>query len=170
MEGSTTQQAPSRAEPQKEHRWLQKLEGDWSFESEGPAEPGQPAWKSTGTESVRSLDGIWIIGEGQGEMPDGSVGSNILTLGYDPERKRFVGTWVGSMMTHLWVYEGELDAAGRVLTLNTEGPRMSEEGGLAKYQETIEFRGDDERMFTSRMLGDDGQWHPVMTATYRRKK
>lgn len=26
------------------------------------------------------------------------------------------------MMTHLWIYEGSLDQAGRVLTLDTEGP------------------------------------------------
>jgi hypothetical protein len=34
--------------------------------------------------------------------------------------KRFVGTFVGSTMTHLWVNEGVLEAAGRALTLDTE--------------------------------------------------
>ena len=37
----------------------------------------------------------------------------IMTLGYDPQKKRFVGTLIGSMMTHLWVYDGALDAGRR---------------------------------------------------------
>jgi uncharacterized protein DUF1579 len=45
-----------------------------------------------------------------------------MTLGYDPEKKQYVGTWVGSMMSYLWVYDGSLDAEEKVLTLNAEGP------------------------------------------------
>jgi len=41
----------------------------------------------------------------------------MMTLGYDPQKKRYLGTWIGSMMSHLWVYEVELDASGSVLTL-----------------------------------------------------
>jgi hypothetical protein len=94
----------------------------------------------------------------------------VLTLGYDPQKQRFVGTWVGSMMAYLWVYDGELDAAQRVLTLNSDGPSMSGDGSMAKYRETIEFENDDHRVFTSRALGDDGSWQQLMTATYRRKR
>ena len=94
----------------------------------------------------------------------------ILTLGYDPSRKRFVGTWVGSMMTHLWVYDGALDAAGTVLTLDAEGPGFADKGKTAKYQDVVEFRSDDHRVLTSRVLGDDGTWHGFMTAHYRRKR
>jgi Protein of unknown function (DUF1579) len=32
------------------------------------------------------------------------------------DKKRFVGTWIGSMMTYMWVYDGELDRSERVLT------------------------------------------------------
>ena len=42
-------------------------------------------------------------------MPDGGPATMIMTLGYDPAKKRFVGTFIGSMMTNLWVYEGELE-------------------------------------------------------------
>lgn len=47
--------------------------------------------------------------------------TTIMTIGYDPHRQRFVGTFVASMMTHLWMYEGALDDGERVLTLETEG-------------------------------------------------
>ncbi len=46
-------------EPQKEHQWLQKLVGEWTYESEAEMGPGKPAEKFKGTESVRSLDGKW---------------------------------------------------------------------------------------------------------------
>lgn len=92
-----------------------------------------------------------------------------MTLGYDPQKKQYQGTWLGSMMTHLWVYAGSLDAEKKVLTLNTEGPTFTEEGKLAKYKDVIEIKSPDHRVLTSHMLGDDGKWRQIMTANYRRK-
>lgn len=152
-----------QAELRNEHRWLERLVGEWTSEMEGAAQPGEPPLKHTGTESVRSLGGAWVLCEGQGEM-----GGTVMTLGYDPAKQRFVGTFVGSMMTHMWVYEGELDAAQRVLTLDTEGPSFTDEGKTAKYRDSIEWRSDDHRVLTSRYLGEDGEWREFMTAHYRR--
>ena len=158
------------AEPQKEHRWLRKLIGEWTSEAEATMEPGKPPETFKGTEKVRGLGDLWILAEGQGEMPGGGTATMMLTLGYDPRTARFVGTWVGSMMTHLWVYEGVLDATERVLTLNAEGPDMSAEGTIAKYQDIIELQSDDHRTLSSQMLGDDGRWHRFMTVHYRRTR
>ncbi|MEX2220250.1 MAG: DUF1579 domain-containing protein [Candidatus Rokuibacteriota bacterium] len=158
------------AVPQKEHRWLEKLVGEWTSEGEATMAPGKPPEKFKGTESVRSLGGLWILAEGQGEMPDGGAATTMMTLGYDPNRKRFVGTFIGSMMTHLWVYDGALDAAARVLTLEAEGPSMAAEGQMATYRDVIEFKSDDLRVLTSHVRSDDGTWQGFMTANYRRKK
>jgi len=157
-------------EPQKEHHWLHRLEGEWTYESEASMEPGQPPVKFTGTESVRSLGGLWVQAEGKGEMPGGGEATTLMTLGYDVNKQRYIGTWIGSMMTNMWVYEGELDATEKTLTLDTEGPHMFAQGQTARYRESIEFRNDDERVFRSEMLNDDGSWQQLMMATYRRKK
>jgi hypothetical protein len=157
------------AEPQKEHLWLHRLIGAWTYEADCSMGPDQPPAKSTGSETVRSLGGLWVLCEGQGEMPGGGPATTIMTLGYDPQKRRYVGTWVGSMMTHLWAYEGELDAAAKALTLTAEGPSMTAEGKTAKYRDVIEFKSDDHRVLTSHLLGDDGQWHQFMTASYRRQ-
>jgi hypothetical protein len=93
-----------------------------------------------------------------------------MTLGYDPQKKRFVGTWVGSMMTWLWIYDGSLDAAQKVLTLSSDGPDFKVEGKLAKYRDVIEFKNDNHRVLTSHVLGEDGKWNQFMTAHYRRKE
>ena len=63
-----------------------------------------------------------MIAEGRGQMPGGGTGTTVMTLGYDSARQRFVGTFIASMMTHLWVYKGVLNDAGTELTLETEGP------------------------------------------------
>jgi hypothetical protein len=171
METSTNQESakPKLATPQKEHRWLQKMIGDWSYEVEATAVPGQPAETSTGTESVHSLGGLWVVCAGRGEMAGIGMAYTQMTLGYDTEKKRFVGSWVGSMMTQQWVYEGTLDEARKTLTLESEGPSMKEDGSRALYRDTIRFESDDHRVLTSHVRGDDGQWQAFMTAHYRRK-
>ena len=158
------------AQPQKEHQWLHQLVGNWTMEAEAIAGPDQPPFKSTGIESVRPFGGLWVLCEGRGEMPGGGVANSMMTLGYDPQKERYVGTWIGSMMTHLWVYDGEMDAARKVLTLSAEGPNFAAEGEMAKYRDVIEIVGSDHRTLTSHQLGDDGKWHQFMTAHYLRTK
>lgn len=166
----TGQTSPMPAQAQKEHQWLQKLVGEWTYEIEIMMGPDQPSVKSTGTETVRSLGELWILAEGQGEMPCSGPATTLMTLGYDPQKQRYVGTWVGSMMTFLWQYEGELDADETVLTLASDGPAMTGDEKMAKYKDAIEFKSDDHRVLSSHMLGDDGQWHHFMTTHYRRKR
>ena len=164
-----SQETCMQVEPQAEHKWLQKLVGQWSFEGECSMGPDQPAMKNTGSETVRSVGGLWTLGEGRGAGPDGSEMTSYMTLGYDPTTKRFVGTFIASMMTHLWVYNGTLDASGKVLTLDTEGPDFSGGPSLVKYQDIIQFVSDDHRILKSRLRGPDGDWQQFMTANYRRK-
>jgi Protein of unknown function (DUF1579) len=157
------------AEPQKEHQWLDRFIGEWTSETEVTMGPDQPPSKTKGTEVVRSIGGLWTVAEGEGEMPDGGNGKTMMTLGYDPQNHRYVGTFIGTMMTHLWIYDGSLDAEGKVLTLDTEGPNFSQ-SSIAKYKDIIEFVSDDHRVMTSQILGDDGNWLQFMTAHYWRKQ
>lgn len=165
-----------KIEPRKEHEWLQKFVGEWAWEGEAIMGPDQPPMKSSGTETVRSIGGLWILAEGKGDWapsegkadtPDCGPATMLLTLGYDPRRERYVGSWVGSMMTHMWVYEGSLDAAGATLTLDTEGPGMAGDGSLARYQDIYEVVSEDHRLMRSQVL-IEGEWKQFMTAHYRR--
>lgn len=48
-------------------QWLQKLVGEWTCETEVTMGSDQPVEKATGTEQVRSIGGLWVLAEGQGE-------------------------------------------------------------------------------------------------------
>ncbi len=169
--GSTeTQESPMMVKPQKEHLWLQRFVGEWDFEGEAVTEPGQPQEHFEGTQRTRSIGGIWIVTESDSPMADSTPSSMIMTIGYDPQKQRFVGTMVASMMTHLWIYEGALEPGENALTLESEGPSMSAGGRIARFQDTAEFKDDDHFTLTSRMLGDDGQWHVTMIGEFRRRR
>jgi hypothetical protein len=160
------QDAPKMPAPGKEHAWLKQLEGEWVIEGEGIVEPGKPPVRSKGTETVRTLGGFWIVSEMTGDCM-GTPVTGVMTVGYDAQKKKYVGTWVCSMCDRLFEYEGTVD--GNVLTLNTEGPHVVT-GKLVKMRDVIEIKDKDHRVLTSSMQGEDGKWVPFMTMTARRKK
>lgn len=155
-------------EASAEHRWLQQLLGEWRYSCEMTCEPGQPPQVAEGSERVRRLGELWVLCEGEGDMPGCGRVQTLMTLGFDPQRGRFVGTWIGSMMTWLWRYDGQLDADRRVLTLASEGPSFTAEGKLANYQDIITLGDEGRRTLDSRVQGEDGEWRPIMTARYTR--
>ena len=159
------------AEITPQHAWLHQLVGEWQFEGESVVAEGEPAMKSSGTESVRKLGDAWVLCEGRGPM-GGGLALTLFTFGYDPAKGHFVGTFIGSMMTHLWIYDrGELDAAGRTLALYAEGPAFDgPPGTMAQYRDSIEIVGPDERILRSHLKGPDGNWTLFMTLRYRRTR
>ena len=156
-----------KAEAQKEHHWLAQLDGEWTYEGECDMGPDQPSMKMQGRETVRSIGELWRIAEGRSGMPDGGEAHTVMTLGYDAAKGRYVGSYVASMMTMMWLYEGSLDASGRVLTLDCEGPDFSGDGSIAKYQDIIEIVDADTRLFRSQTFRD-GAWREFLRSRYRR--
>ncbi len=152
------------AKAQKEHEWLRQMLGEWVVET--VAEDGKHI--ATGQESVRSLGDLWVVAEGEGKMGDGPTGYWQMTVGYDIDEECFVGSWYGSMMANMFVYNGHLDPDGKVLTLDTLGPDMKGEGRETRYQDVIEIEGPDSRTMTGRMLTDAG-WTEIMKTSFRRK-
>lgn len=162
------QEVPPPAQPTKEHEWLQHFVGDWTFSSECNMGPDAPPLKVSGSETVKALGGLWILGEGRIEM-DGETMHTRLTLGYDPQRKAFVGTWIDTMQTHLWHYRGQLDAQRKVLTLETEGPSFADPTQMAKFHDIFEIVDEHTRTLSSEIQMPDGSWFRFLKAEYRRK-
>ncbi|MGZ8256080.1 MAG: DUF1579 domain-containing protein [Burkholderiaceae bacterium] len=130
----------------------------------------QPSGTLGSVETVRALGDVWLLAEGRGQMPDGTPTQTQMLLGYDPVRRTFVGTWIGSMMNHLWVYRtGSLDDGQRLLTLSAEGPAFDgTPGKMAQYRDVIEIVDADERLLHGNLQLEDGSWSRFMTTRYRR--
>ncbi|MEO7319518.1 MAG: DUF1579 domain-containing protein [Chthoniobacteraceae bacterium] len=162
-------QMPAMPAPVKEHAWLERFVGEWETEADVSCDLSQPPMKCTGTESARMLGGFWLVAQGRsdmGEMPF----ENVLTIGYDSQKQQYVGSWIDSMTGYLWKYEGAVNAAGTILTLDTEGPCPAVPGKLSKFKEVTEFKSQDHRVFTSSIQGEDGKWTTMVTVNFRRKK
>lgn len=151
--------------PQAEHGWLNQLIGEWTFEHDCQMPDGSKSTAS-GKMTCRSLGGMWLICESSGESPSGDW-SSIMTLGFDPTQKQYVGTFVGSMMANIWPYRGVLDTTGKRLPLDSEGPKF-DGSGTCKYRDTIEILSNGNWIMTSELQTDDGSWLKFMTATHSR--
>jgi hypothetical protein len=159
---------PEFPKPTQEHAWLQQLSGEWTAETEAVMEPGKPAVKSTGTESIKSLGEFWSIAEIKGQMMAQPFTGNMV-LGYNADNKKYVATWVDSMTSKMWNYEGSIDPSGKVLTLETEGVCPMHPGKTTKFKETLEIKDKDHKVYSSSMLGEDGKWVTMMTSHAHRK-
>jgi hypothetical protein len=155
--------------PLEQHEWLQRLVGEWTVSLDTVTEPGGDSTSPETRESIRSIGGLWIVAEGTADY-DGKPFTSLLTLGYDPAKKAFVGTWIDTLQTTMWSYVGHLDESKRVLTLEAEGPSFGDPDKTAKYRDQIELVGTDRKTMSSSMLGEDGNWMTYMTAEGRRVK
>ena len=153
-------------QPAKEHEWLKQLEGEWVTDAESVAFGGMPAMKIKGTETVRALGGFWSVSESKADYM-GTPVSAVMTLGYDTQKKKFVGTWICSMADCLYTYEGTL--AGNTLTLESEGPNPAT-GKVERMRDVIEVKDKDHKVLTSWMPGPDGKYVQFMTVKFTRKK
>jgi hypothetical protein len=156
--------------PQAEHEILGKLVGSWKAVTECKLPDGSTE-KSEGQLTFRSLGGLWVIGEGvfmQG--PGGEDVVSQFTIGYDASRKLYVGSYLSSCMTKLWIYDGEYDAAGKKLVLTAQGPRFDGKPGETLYHDVVEYVSDDHFILWSEVQGEDGSWTKFMTCDHFRVK
>jgi hypothetical protein len=148
-----------------QHRWLQALEGEWTWDS--VSVPDDPKCRWSGSETVSRYGDAWVVFDSEGDG-DGAAHRSRITLGFDPDRDRFVGCFISTMMPSFWPYEGRLDPDGRTLRLRSRGARLDGRPGDADYEDVIELVSPDERRLRGTMMNDDGTWTEFMVTTYRR--
>lgn len=154
------------AKPQQEHQWLEQLVGNWTVEQQCTMPDGNQV-ESSGRMSCRMIGGLWLLAESTGVDPEGNPWTCVMTLGFDPAKEAFIGTFLGSMMTHLWPYHGRRDPSGNRLPLDSEGPKF-DGSGTTRYRDTLEIVSPNEWLFDGEVLSDDGTWVEMMHGRHRR--
>lgn len=140
----------------EEHRWLKQLVGEWKVVTDD----------GEGTESISSIGENWILGTAiwkGGEMGDME---SVVTLGYDDAKGKFVGSWAGTMLNMLWIYEGYVE--GNRLVLECEGPNFDGTPGISKYRDIQIIDDENHRRLVAETQDKDGNWNQFMETKYER--
>lgn len=163
--GARAQDMFQMPKPGPEHEVLTKDVGTWDATVEMMMPPAPPS-KGVETNTL-GPGGLWLIGDFKSEMMGAPFQGHAIT-GWDPARKKYVGTWVDSMTTALTVTESTYDAASRSMTGYIEAP--GPDGRPIKMKAVTQHTDNDTRVFTMYVPGPDGKEAPSMKITYKRRK
>ena len=104
--------------PGAKHKALEPFTGEWTAEVKAWMTPGEPPSESKGTaKATWIMDGRYVQEEFSGDFMGQPFRGMSLT-GYDNVRGKYRSVWVDNMSTTIVTSEGDLDAAGKVLTFN----------------------------------------------------
>ncbi len=163
---------PAAPKPWDEHKVLAEEVGTWdavvkSYMGGPDAEP----MISKGTEvNTMMSGGMWALSQFKGDfggMPFEGRGQ----FGYDPLKKKYIGTWIDSMSPGLSVLEGTYDAKTKTMTYVGDSV---EPASKMKYSQRMvtTTKDDGTRVFTlyMKMPATADKEAKVMEITYTRKK
>jgi hypothetical protein len=142
----------------KEHDHLTHLVGTWDAQTESGA--GTMTYKM-------GLDGLWLIGDFDGEFGGMKFQGKGLDT-YDSATKKYRSIWVDSFSTMPRIIEGNLDKDDKVMTMRGEG--RGPDGMPAKFKSITEIQDADTVDFGLFMVDKDGEEQQLVKITYKRKK
>ncbi len=166
---NTAAMAQAPVPPTAEHKILATEEGTWdaavkSFEGGPNSEPAV----SKGTEVNTLLPGgLWLVSKFEGEF-GGVKFEGHGQFGYDPNKKKYIGTWIDSMVPTMSLLEGEYDAKTKTMTYVGEGTGPD---GKTKYLQRMvtTTKADGSRVFTLYMKVDKDEMK-LLEITYTKRK
>jgi hypothetical protein len=155
------------AKPGPEHALLARDVGTWDASLEMRMAPNDKPQVSQGVEQSRLLGGLWLITDFKATVM-GQPFEGHGVMGFDPMKKKYVGTWVDSMSLGISPSEASYDPATRTLAGWMEGPDMT--GKITRSRETTVWKNDDTRVFTIYSKSPEGVEFPGLQITYTRRK
>jgi Protein of unknown function (DUF1579) len=161
-------------EASPEHAILKKDVGTWDatmkfwMGPDGKADPSAQPMESKGTENGRLVGEFWLINDFNGDfggMPFEGHG----TTGYNPQAKKFQGSWVDSMTPFAMHMEGTYDE--KTKTMTSMGKGVGPDGKETKSKSTVVYDGDNKRTMTMYELkaGTENEWVRSMEIVYTRQ-
>lgn len=160
-------QGPPVSSP--EHELLKKDVGVWDASCKFWMIPGQEPVVTKGVETNTMLGETWLISEFKTDF-NGIPFLGHSQSGYDPVKKKFVGTWVDSMTTHMAVQEGTYDKETKTFTfVSRVTDPITTKVRISKM--LVKHVDDDHRHFESfdKVDGKEDDWTKTMEINYTRK-
>lgn len=159
-------QEPAMPVASEGHAHLKRDVGTW--DAEMSMDGG--ATTSKGTEVNSMVGDFWLVSNFN--MPDfmGMPFAGHSTMGYDEASGKYLGFWIDSMSPTGMHMEGTWDEAAQTMTCHGKG--KGPDGSDVNHKMTTQYKGDDTRVFTMFMPSPEkeGEWTPMMTITYTKKK
>ena len=160
--GTLSAQQP--AEPTDEHKKLAEMAGTWDATvihpgGEIPPMKGAMVYKM-------EMGGLWLIGRFESEFM-GVKFTGTDTTGYDPIKKKYVGTWVDSMSPTMMTSSGKFDKKTGMMVM--KGTAGGPDGKIMQVKSTVEMKGKDEMVMKMYQVVDKEEKH-MMSVEYKRKK
>jgi hypothetical protein len=169
LSGSLVAQQQQTPKPGRQHEFLKQFEGTWDAAAKFQGEPGKPMMESKGVETATlGLGGFWLTYEYKGEMM-GAPFTGHGTMGYDQQKQKYVGTWIDSMKSGLFISEGTGDEHGKVFTMIAQG-YCDAEGKSITMKQVSEIKDHDHWTLTFLSPNPDGKETVMGTIEYTRRK
>jgi len=152
-----------------EHQGLEYEVGTWDAESQFWMTPDTEPLVSKAIEINKMLGTMWLISDYQGDMGGISFFGHG-QFGYDPNKKKYVGTWIDSMSPYLSVMEGTMDPTTKILTMISKGidPMTGQESVSKMVSTPIDHDHKKFEIFAP-VPGKKGEWWKKMEISYTRR-
>jgi hypothetical protein len=162
---------PPAPEVTNEHKLLKKDVGVWEAEMKTWMEgPDKEPMVSKGVERTHAVGDYWIVSTYEGDFA-GQTFVGHSQMGYDPAKKKFIGTWIDSMSTSLAQMDGTYDEATQELTMvmTMLDPATGKD---TKAKTVSKYIDDNTRQFTMYMEtpGVGEGWMKSMEVTYKKRQ
>ena len=156
------------ATPGAPHKQLASMAGTWNTKTKSWMDPTQPPMESTGAcEQVALLDGRFLQQTCTGEMM-GSPFTGIGITGYDNHTKKYVTTWMDSMGTGIYFFEGTASADGKTITQESQYDDPIQ--GPMTWRGVTKIVNDNSQVFEMYGTNKSGKEMKMMEITYTRKQ
>ena len=159
----TAQDYPMK--PNDEHSRLMATVGVWDAEISMATPDGNTA--STGVENVKKLGELWTVADFEYEFMGVPVQGHG-TMGYDPAKKKYIGTWVESGSPFISTLEGEYDEEKNAIVYKMQG--KDPEGNDAEYRIITAAQDDTHRSFELHAKIGEDEYMKVLTINYTKRE
>jgi len=152
-----------------EHLGLEAEVGTWDAVSKMWFAPGAEPMGGTAVETNKMLGKMWLVSEYKGEMMGAPfVGHG--QFGYDPQKKKYIGTWIDTFGPYLSVMEGTVDEKTKTLTMLSKGfDPMTGKECISKMVSTMIDHDHKKFEIFKPVEGKKDQWWKQMEINYTRR-